>query len=47
MYDFSESIIKNTPIVSGSSDDALKTMELVYRIYSADPIWKKKWNITI
>ena len=47
VIDFSESIIKNTPIVSGSSDDALKTMELVYGIYSADPIWKKKWDITL
>ena len=47
VIDFSESIIKNTPIASGSSDDALKTMELVYGIYSADPIWKKKWNITL
>ena len=28
-------------------EEALKTMELVYGIYSADPIWKKKWNITL
>ena len=47
VIDFSESIINDTPIAAGSSDDALKTMELVYGIYSADPIWKKKWNITL
>ena len=45
VLDFSNSILTNSPIDFGSSDDALKTMELVYRIYCADPLWKMKWNI--
>ena len=42
---FSKCILDDTPILSGSSDDALKTMRLVYKIYYADPIWRKKYNI--
>jgi predicted dehydrogenase len=42
---FIESIIFNKPIDSGSSDDALKTMELVYKIYKSDNEWSKKYNI--
>ena len=44
--EFAESIVNDSPIVSGTSDDAFKTMELVYRIYCADPIWKSKYNLT-
>ena len=46
-YYYLSATINDTPIASGSSNDALKTMELVYGIYCADPIWKKKWNITL
>jgi predicted dehydrogenase len=42
---FIEAIIFNKPIESGSSDDALKTMELVYKIYQSDLEWAKKYNI--
>jgi predicted dehydrogenase len=42
---FAESIINNTPMENGTSEDALHTMELVFKIYYADPIWRKKYNI--
>jgi predicted dehydrogenase len=43
---FAEAILNNQPITSGSSWDALKTMEMVYRIYCADPQWKEKYNLS-
>lgn len=42
---FGERILKNLPIQSGSSEDALRTMETVARIYYADPAWRKTYNI--
>jgi len=42
---FSESVLNDRPVQSGSSQDALKTMQLVYRIYYADPDWRKKYGI--
>lgn len=42
---FADCITQNKSIVSGSSDDALKTMKLVYRIYWADKEWRERWNI--
>lgn len=44
--EFAEAITAGKPIVNGSSDDALKTMQLVYRIYAADPDWRRRWNLT-
>ena len=43
--DFVEAIDNDTPIVTGSSDEALKTMRLVYRIYCADPEWRRQWGL--
>lgn len=43
--EFADAIVKNTPITSGSSWDALKTMEMVYSIYAADPEWNSKFDI--
>lgn len=43
--DFARAIWENTPIIDGSSMQALKTMELVYRIYCADPEWKERWSL--
>ena len=43
--EFADAIIDDAPIVNGSSDDAMKTMHLVYQIYCADPAWKEKWNL--
>jgi predicted dehydrogenase len=38
-------IRNNEPIQSGSSLDALNTMKLVYKIYYADPDWRKAYSI--
>lgn len=42
---FADCVICDKPIISGSSDDALQTMKLVYRIYYADPEWRAMYNI--
>ena len=42
---FINAIIHNKPISNGSSNDALETMKLVYRIYYEDSDWRKKFNI--
>jgi predicted dehydrogenase len=44
--EFAEAVIKDKKITNGSADEALKTMQLVYRIYCADPDWKSQWNLT-
>lgn len=44
--EFADAILRDGQILAGSSDDALKTMELVYRIYCADPVWKARWNLS-
>lgn len=43
---FVDSIVNNKPVASGSSDDALQTMKLVYKIYHADPVWRSKFQIS-
>lgn len=43
--DFARAILKDEPIQSGTSRDALETMKLVYRIYHRDPEWRKQWGI--
>tara|TARA_B100000965_G_scaffold401945_1_gene426859 strand:- start:968 stop:2026 length:1059 start_codon:yes stop_codon:yes gene_type:complete len=43
--DFADAIVSERPITEGSSDDALKTMQLVFRIYGADPRWAAKWGL--
>lgn len=43
--EFADSVIHGNPIQSGTSDDALATMRLVYQIYNADPQWKAAFNI--
>jgi predicted dehydrogenase len=47
VVDFAESIVNNKSIKTGSSNDALETMKLVYRIYCADKDWKEKYNLSI
>ena len=42
---FTDCIINNHKISSGSSYDALKTMEHVFKIYYADPVWRNKYLI--
>ena len=43
--EFARAILSDGEILSGTSTDAAQTMELVYRIYCADPVWKAQWNL--
>jgi predicted dehydrogenase len=43
--DFARSALTGEPVRSGSSDDALRTMELVYAIYRADAGWAERWGL--
>ncbi len=43
--DFTQSILKNQPVQSGTSQDAFQTMKTVYKIYFADPIWREQFKI--
>lgn len=43
--EFADAVRTGRPVTDGSSEDALKTMELVYRIYTADPAWRDRWNL--
>ncbi len=38
--EFADSIVNDQPISFGNSQEALDTMKLIYRIYSADPDWR-------
>ncbi len=42
MQDFYDSLIKNKPIIQGTISDAINAMELVEKIYNADPVWQAK-----
>lgn len=42
---FADSIISGGPVPSGTSQDALRTMQLVFKIYYADPQWRKAYGI--
>lgn len=44
--EFADAILKGAPIVHGTVDDAFKTMQLVYKIYCADPEWRKQWGLS-
>jgi predicted dehydrogenase len=44
--EFADAIVNDKPIESGTSTDALKVMELVYKIYCADSKWQQQFNIT-
>jgi predicted dehydrogenase len=43
--EFVRYVDENRAVTSGSSLDALKTMELVFKIYTSDEVWKNKYNI--
>ena len=43
--EFAQAIIADKPIRSGSSLEALKTMQLVYDIYRADPSWSARFGL--
>ena len=44
--DFVDAIVNDSPIVDGSSLEALRTMHLVYRIYCADPEWRAAYGLS-
>lgn len=43
---FANNILNDTPVQSGTSEDALRTMQLVYKIYYADAAWRNTYNIS-
>jgi len=43
---FCEAVLGDKPVQSGTSDDALRTMQLVYRIYFSDPQWRQRYQIS-
>ncbi len=44
--EFADAVLNDTPIENGSSMDALRTMQLVYRIYCSDKEWRTRWNLS-
>lgn len=42
MEDFYNCVVNEKEVVQGNLNDALKAMELVERIYNADPVWQAK-----
>lgn len=44
--DFANYIKENKAVTSGSSWEAYKTMELVYKIYCADTAWQNKFHLS-
>lgn len=45
IFEFADAILNSKPIESGTSNDALETMKLVYNIYYNDAEWKEQFNI--
>lgn len=45
IFEFADSVLKGTEILSGNSTDAIETMKLVYRIYWSDPEWREAFHI--
>lgn len=45
--EFADIIINNKVVENGNSSEALKVMELVYKIYSSDGKWQDAFNIKI
>ncbi|PWS28177.1 oxidoreductase [Pedobacter yonginense] len=45
IFEFADAIINNKSVLSGTSNDALETMKLVYNIYYSDESWREKYNI--
>lgn len=44
--EFADAIHNDRAIESGSAEEALRTMQLVYRIYCADAVWKTRWGLS-
>lgn len=43
---FADAILNDKPVQSGTSEDALRTMQLVFKIYYADAVWRETYNIS-
>lgn len=43
--EFHDCIVNDVPVVEGSAIEALRTMRLVYRIYCADPEWRRRYQL--
>ena len=46
IFEFADAVIHDKPILDGSSDDALKTVHTVFRIYCADSLWREKFDLS-
>ena len=46
IYEFADAVINDKQISNGSSEDALRTMQLVFQIYCADKDWQEKYNLS-
>ena len=44
--EFADCIINNREVINGTSNDALQTMKLVYKIYHSDKRWQQMYNIS-
>lgn len=42
---FADCILNDTPVQNGTSEDALRTMQLVFKIYHADAAWRETYSI--
>jgi len=42
---FAQCILNDQLVQSGTSEDALRTMQLVFKIYFSDPIWRQTYDI--
>lgn len=42
---FANNVLNDTPVQSGTSEDALRTMQLVFKIYYADATWRETYGI--
>lgn len=43
--EFAECIVHDRDVQNGTPDDALRTMQLVFKIYHADPRWRQAYQI--
>ena len=44
--EFAAAVNEDKPITDGSSEDASRTMQVVFRIYCADAEWKARWMLS-
>jgi len=42
---FGDAVLGDKSVLRGNSDDALRTMQLVFRIYFSDPEWRQRYQI--